>query len=937
MKKRIFALILSTVLSFSIMFTGMFSPLTIHAADGDVNPDKTTEWVDEENGVARITLTISNEIEPMVTAVMTRIVLVIDTSGSMQGSRLSSVKTAAKNFVTNILALSSASNNVQIAVVEYADDARVRQQFSNSATTINSRIDAFVAGGGTFIQDGIKAAQGLLDAVTAENEIIVVLSDGEPTYSYRVTGVTGITHADCTGGFAGININHGNWTINNPQITAYSSQRVGNGSDYSIPSASRYGVDCNRWPYSFHSSGFPADNGVPTIYEAGLAKAKGTEIYTIAYATSSTAAAVMGGVATDAGHAVASANADEAFGLITDSIIKTILATGGLVTDIMGHSSTSGQAYTFNLITNDATNYPITLTGPDGVPVTVDVTNPLAAVYYDSATLTLLWNLASSDGSFLKGDYTLVYYVKLDDSNITASGPITIKTNDSATITFVDLDGVEQTLSFPSPTLTYNKAAQYTITYKDSFTSSQGGFADQTYPASDGAATPAFDGGSGSTVPTHTGYRFNGWSPTWQQTVSGDQTYIAQWVEQHTVTYTDGSGSETHFADYVVPVDTGSSVPSYLGGTTPIHSDPTSFVFDGWSPDPSATSSVTANLVFTATWRTGSINSHDVTYKSTQSGCTFETTRSFEENSAIPDYWGTPNPPVCSGYQFGGWNEPKGLTSLTEEAILTAIWNELFTVTYKDGASGSVFTDQVYNNVVAGSTVPVFLWNGIAGNPVRDGYRFDGWDSSTSGTVTANTVFTAQWTKYVKVTYTDGVAEDLFTDVVYNDLVGGDTTPMYNNALSLNVPTLDARFASNYTFIEWSPLWDSTVGGSDITYTAVWEYNATVYDVEYRDGAGETVFPNVVMSIEEGDPTPFYDALDLDNKPTRAGYTFVRWEPTWSDTVTGDVVYVAVWRKGSPKTGVNNDTAYYVAIAGGAIVIGGLAYFVLNKKGKKEE
>ena len=932
MKKRIFALILSMTLSFSFMLSGILSPMTIHAAEGDVTLGKTAEWVDEENGVAKIELAIDNEIEPLVTTVKTRIVLVIDSSGSMSGTPLSNVKTAAKKFVTDLLSLSTATSDVEIAVVDYASTATVLQNFSSSASTLNSRIDSIYAGGGTFTQDGIKVAQGLLDAVTAENEIIVVLSDGEPTYSYRVTGASGITHENCSSMF-----NHGSWTVINPVITSYSSEVVGSGGSYSLDSGDRYGVNCDAWPNPFHGSPFPANNGIPTIYEAGLAKAKGTEIYSIAYDTTTIAAEVMGGVATDASHAVASSNAAAAFAAITDSITQTILATGGMVTDVMGGSSSAGLSYQFDVITNNA-SYPVTLTDPAGNTTVLTVTATSTPVAYDPVTHSLSWNLSDANGAFMKGVYKLAYYVQLDDSGIAPGTNAQIDTNNSATISFIDLDGETQTMPFPSPTLTYSSAQKFTVVYQDSFTTAEGGFTSQTHSVTDGDPLPAFVGPNGVT-PEHPGYRFTGWTPAEESPVTRDITYTANWVQQFTVTYTDGSGSEDHFTDYVVTVDTGAGVPDYIT-TSPLHSDPSSKVFDGWQlivpASGSTPSTVTENLVFEATWRDGSIYSHTVTYQSVDH-CTFTLSDSFEENSAIPGYWGSPNPPICAGYEFDGWTaSPTGLNVLSEDVTFTARWNEIFTITYVDGvADEDIFADQSYEVANGGST-PSFLWEGTAGNPVRTGYRFTGWDSSVSPTVTGNKTYTATWAKEITVTYKDNVPDiDLFLDVVYTGLIAGEQTPEFDDsaATPTNVPVVPVLYAGNYTFVGWDPTWETHISGDqDIVYIAVWEYRATMHKVIYQDGVGGTVFTDVEFDVEAGNATPQYDA---DNKPVRDGYTFVKWAPDWSATVTDDVTYVAVWKKGSPKTGVVNDTNFYLAIAGGAVVIGALAYFVLNKKTKK--
>ena len=66
----------------------------------------------------------------------------------------------------------------------------------------------------------------------------------------------------------------------------------------------------------------------------------------------------------------------------------------------------------------------------------------------------------------------------------------------------------------------------FTVTYTDG-TKKHTAFADQVFTGLvKGEATPSFDG-----KPTRKGYKFLGWKPEVEQTVSGNATYIAQWAK----------------------------------------------------------------------------------------------------------------------------------------------------------------------------------------------------------------------------------------------------------------------------------------------------------------------------------------------------------------------------------------------------------------------
>ena len=138
------------------------------------------------------------------------------------------------------------------------------------------------------------------------------------------------------------------------------------------------------------------------------------------------------------------------------------------------------------------------------------------------------------------------------------------------------------------------------------------------------------------------------------------------------------------------------------------------------------------------------------------------------------------------------------------------------------------------------------------------------------------------------VTYTDGVkGEEVFEDVVYNDIPYGTNTP----AFGTKDPT-----RKGYKFLGWEPVVADTVT-ENATYVAQWE---KLYTVTYTDGVKGKAFKDQVYSdLESGADTPKFDG-----KPTRKGYTFTGWSPKVTDTVTKDVTYVAQWK--SVKNGKDN-------------------------------
>ena len=130
------------------------------------------------------------------------VVLVLDTSGSMEGSRMTNVKTAAKNLIDMLkLPAQAEENGPQISVVRYSSkgyytpfwgwvngydsDASIigSATTNSSATTLKNKIDDLSAKGGTKMSEGLKLANQEIKRMDDPNDpndknIIIFLSDG---------------------------------------------------------------------------------------------------------------------------------------------------------------------------------------------------------------------------------------------------------------------------------------------------------------------------------------------------------------------------------------------------------------------------------------------------------------------------------------------------------------------------------------------------------------------------------------------------------------------------------------------------------------------------------------------------------------------------------------------------------------------------------------
>lgn len=103
------------------------------------------------------------------------VVLVLDASGSMQGTPMTETKNAATRFIDTVLPQNSA-----VGIVTYDSTAQAVSDFSTNAASLKNAVNAVNAGGGTNIESGLILASLLLEESQAEKKIIVLMSDGEP-------------------------------------------------------------------------------------------------------------------------------------------------------------------------------------------------------------------------------------------------------------------------------------------------------------------------------------------------------------------------------------------------------------------------------------------------------------------------------------------------------------------------------------------------------------------------------------------------------------------------------------------------------------------------------------------------------------------------------------------------------------------------------------
>ena len=162
---------------------------------------KTISPTETEN-VFDITLqvTTSEELQNISTSPDAAVVLVIDTSGSMDGKKMNNAKNAARSFVEGFSSKVEKDTKRYVSVVQFASDATLVKEWTDITTAngkraIINKINMLYAkggilnaNGGTNMEGGLQLAYNLIKhgkknvLEGIDNINVVFLTDGEPTF-----------------------------------------------------------------------------------------------------------------------------------------------------------------------------------------------------------------------------------------------------------------------------------------------------------------------------------------------------------------------------------------------------------------------------------------------------------------------------------------------------------------------------------------------------------------------------------------------------------------------------------------------------------------------------------------------------------------------------------------------------------------------------------
>lgn len=164
------------------------------AGNGLPAPAHTKTITDNGDGTYTLSLDVTGDSESSTESTPADVVLVIDTSGSMAGNRIDTVKRAANGLVDTLLTAENnkldESQQIRVSVVSFSTKVNSTSDFTANVRTAHGAINSLNAwsnilgsSGGTNWEAALNEANDILASGRAgANKYVVFLSDGEPTY-----------------------------------------------------------------------------------------------------------------------------------------------------------------------------------------------------------------------------------------------------------------------------------------------------------------------------------------------------------------------------------------------------------------------------------------------------------------------------------------------------------------------------------------------------------------------------------------------------------------------------------------------------------------------------------------------------------------------------------------------------------------------------------
>ena len=329
------------------------------------------------------------------------------------------------------------------ASITWADKAELKTYINN----IKKATDKY--DGGTFTQLGIKTARDLLNSSASKggNKSIVLLSDGVPTASYRVSGTATGTCQYNNSIFGNYWTHNDDYDENTVVVTGcdYKNQ-AGDGTketdgriDLTVTCEHGETETLNRQKIN-HS--------YATVWEAGQALQDGITVYSVALQAGTKGETILRNCATnpstgffaiDKNESDIASKLEAAFTTIAGSI--AIAASNGSVADTMGEKVQLSFSGTAPVITTDKAVY-------DAGKADVYISQGSAT--YDAVARRINWTV----GSVREGDNPIMKYKVTVKEGYSPSTNEVLDANKEATFSYKNYLGEDTVGTFPVPQVT---------------------------------------------------------------------------------------------------------------------------------------------------------------------------------------------------------------------------------------------------------------------------------------------------------------------------------------------------------------------------------------------------------------------------------------------------------------------------------------------------
>ena len=463
--KRALALVLALVMALSLVALPSFaegeetgggteSTQPVWPAEGSIKLDKDAKAVEGQKNLWEVTLGIQGRNYKTTSDV----VLVIDNSNSMyeengeKNDRMVQTKAAANAFIDKLL---TEDSTTRIAVVVFnlkvdqtgfytwADKAELKTYINN----IKKATDKY--DGGTFTQLGIKTARDLLNSSASKggNKSIVLLSDGVPTASYRVSGTATGTCQYNNSIFGNYWTHNDDYDENTVVVTGCDYKNQAGDGTKETDGRIDLTVTCEHGETETLNRK-KINHSYATVWEAGQALQDGITVYSVALQAGTKGETILRNCATnpstgffaiDKNESDIASKLEAAFTTIAGSI--AIAASNGSVADTMGEKVQLSFSGTAPVITTDKAVY-------DAGKADVYISQGSAT--YDAVARRINWTV----GSVREGDNPIMKYKVTVKEGYSPSTNEVLDANKEATFSYKNYLGEDTVGTFPVPQVT---------------------------------------------------------------------------------------------------------------------------------------------------------------------------------------------------------------------------------------------------------------------------------------------------------------------------------------------------------------------------------------------------------------------------------------------------------------------------------------------------